>query len=923
MGISKKLLFSFGSVTAATVISCTIAIIAFQNLSSSLINITEKSVPVMGKAISLTQAGASLTAAMPLLANAATEQERTSARDQIDNIVTDLASQISSIENDLKTGKTDKPDVIKNVEQSISRLDQAVAKKALTASEIVKNVTFKDELKTDIDTRLIKTIDRVAKKFIGTTNLIFKRNVSMLNSLLTENVESMVSALQLQNSIIEAQLVVNEVARMVQSTNSVTQLPVNRAIDASQRVMKLWADFPVTVVRKPEALQAGFEQFRLVAERLRDKAATEDIQQPGLKALIVETEKNMTFLRTVLIAELDTVVDTGYSQVQSKGKNLTRSATETLPEKIRQAKDKLTRLLELRAEFNVVSGILAQTLYVGDTKGLEHLEKQLGSVKVIVQELLEQSKNVQGMKPLTKKINQFLETGDGKRGLLKLRAEDLQNIAEIDVILNSVDRDKKAFDIFLVEQANTAQDAVVQSSESVHLLIEKSGFKMMLVSALSILFTVLIYWLLVSRYILKRLLTTIAALKSLSNGDYNVSVVDQRGDELGELARTVEVFRKSAEKSAKLQAEQDVLQREQQQQARIQKELEQTARLEREKHHQSEMAASEKQSRQDEALQKRVDALLVALSAIAGGDLDCPVNTEGDDVAGQMGRSLEQLVTEIRGSIRDINDNSNKLTLSSTDLTSLSAELKGNADSNVKHTSHAAEYTEKVIDGITSVSTAAEQMSSSIQDILGYTNEAESVAREAVVLAKSTDTTVKDLATSSSSIGTVVKLITTIAEQTNLLALNATIEAARAGDAGKGFAVVANEVKELAKETAKATQLIETRIHGIQSSTDTAVGAIEDICGIIDKISGIQETITAAIDEQTTMTKSIAKSVEQTSDGSFEIQRLLSSVSERVTENKDAAGSLAQAANSLADTAASQQQLVQRFKFDSKRQKAA
>ena len=148
------------------------------------------------------------------------------------------------------------------------------------------------------------------------------------------------------------------------------------------------------------------------------------------------------------------------------------------------------------------------------------------------------------------------------------------------------------------------------------------------------------------------------------------------------------------------------------------------------------------------------------------------------------------------------------------------------------------------------------------------------------------------------------------------MALNATIEAARAGDAGKGFAVVANEVKELAKETAKATQQIESRIHDIQSSTDTAVNAIENISGIIKKISGIQETITVAVDEQATVTKSIAKSVVRTSDGSYEIKRLLALVTDRATENHEAAGMLAEAAGSLAETAASQQQLVQRFKMD-------
>ena len=174
----------------------------------------------------------------------------------------------------------------------------------------------------------------------------------------------------------------------------------------------------------------------------------------------------------------------------------------------------------------------------------------------------------------------------------------------------------------------------------------------------------------------------------------------------------------------------------------------------------------------------------------------------------------------------------------------------------------------------------------------------------------------KKLAESSSGIGSVVKVITSIAEQTNLLALNATIEAARAGEAGKGFAVVANEVKDLARGTAEATQQIESRIVDIQSDTETAVEAIGSISQIIHSISEIQASITVAVQEQSVSTQEITQSISKTSSNTNAISGIIDNVAAKANSNLKSVKQVNQASAELSNMAVNLEGLVARFRLN-------
>ena len=333
---------------------------------------------------------------------------------------------------------------------------------------------------------------------------------------------------------------------------------------------------------------------------------------------------------------------------------------------------------------------------------------------------------------------------------------------------------------------------------------------------------------------------------------------------------------------------------------KLKKETEELIRLEKER---------------TEDLDYKVGQVLEVVNAAAQGDISRQLNVMGSDPVGQVGQALADFIANMRVNIGSFGKSGEELNLSSSELISVSQQLSANAEETSAQAGVVSAASEEVSTNVQVVATGTEEMTASIKEISQSASQAAQIADSAVKTVAHTNKTITTLGESSADIGQVVKVITEIAGQTNLLALNATIEAARAGEAGKGFAVVANEVKELANQTAKATEDISQKIQVIQSDTKNAVDAMDEITRVINEVNDISGTIASAVEEQSATTNEMSRNVTEAAKGVQEIAQNITGVAQAASDTSQGAIVTEQTAQKLTRNAETITNLVAKFKY--------
>jgi len=661
-------------------------------------------------------------------------------------------------------------------------------------------------------------------------------------------------------------LLVDADLALAQSENAVRTFvanPEQRPLDA----------FHAQMIRFQESVAKAQAQFTSPENR---KAAEQMVADAPVLRATVDKTAEMLFRRAQLIE----------SVVNGTGADLRRHF-ESLRQELVAAGDiqNMATIADVAEAFSGIRIVLARVLLSNNEAHLKRVIADFETVRV----------NLDGLEQYTSaEVAPKIKTA---QDMLTAYEKGVTEIAKITVDRNTLSRDT------LVPVFTRVKAAIDETRKRIHdrqtgivEIARGAADRMQLIvagTALAALLLGLIAAWAIARGITRPIQAMVAAMGRLADRDWSVEVPARaRRDEIGDIARAVQVFKENGIENEALQKEAEENRIREARQKEEQAQAASEARAEKRRMDEEARIAEERRQREADEAQRKAEA---AMAAQAEERRRKEMQALADGFEQAVGAVVEAV-----GS-------------ASVEMRDLAERMVASVDATQSRAATVAAASEQASANVQTVAAATEELASSVHEISRQVQTSTRIAGEAVTQAGATDAQVKQLTEGARRIGEIVTMIQNIASQTNLLALNATIEAARAGEAGKGFAVVASEVKMLANQTAKATDDIGTQISAIQASVGEAAASIQSISQTIGQVSEIAMTISSAVEEQGAATQEIARNVQQAATGTLEVSSNIAGVSEVAMDTRGAADRVLGAAGGLSRQADALRQEVASF----------
>lgn len=884
-GVRAKLLMAFSIIAATTVAASTLGLYSLSNIEQSITKITGDTVPSMTTAMMLSQKTGSLKSAMPLIAISSNEKDKNTLTQALQNQVKDivvLGTQVGGIAQ---------------LDEVASKLSEQLNEMSVLASDAIRHSEalakdMKDVVITHstLDKQLLSDVDDLGFNLIIESEDATSNSLDALDHLINESLVDLNAALSLQSNT-NSLLLSYSVAASTKSPKVVSSElakshvlagKINSHIDTIGDD-DLGADVKLLIQKLIDTGLAENGVFEIKTDTLNGLPATSSIE-----ALLSEGTGSLQKINEAVA----TAIDNLYFELVISAETVKETNSTTIPLLMDPGVSNLRLLLEYRANNNMLLGLLSESSQVDLIEKLIPIRERFTAVEGSVLESLSLLESLDSGAALITEIGSMLAFAKGDGGVLANREKVLKAKSSFNAKMSEAN---ESLDLLLENvtlQVDTAKLSVAEASESNLQIIALSRTLLGAFAAASLIITVLLVWLLVSRNILQRLTKVVTALQHIANGNLSDKVDVEGTDELGQLAKAVDIFREKALENNKLVEAQAKAVEERRLQEQEQNRLEIERRQGQEEQSQRKLKRAEREQAAALALRDDTDALLKVVKSASEGDLTHEITVKGSHPTGQLGSGLEQLIFSFTDVMHQISNTANAVASDSNNIASSNALLSERTQLQAASLEETSASMQQITEVVVNNSQNAEKAESLVNTAHNKTQEVGRVVQDTVVA-------MNEINDSSKKISNIVGVINEIAFQTNLLALNASVEAARAGQQGAGFAVVADEVRTLAARSAIAAKEIGELIDDSVKKVDHGVQLVDSSGSTLGELSSSVESVIDIIQEIVEDSKTQTSGIHTVNEATRSLDEMTQKNSEMVDQSAAASDSLATQASLL------------------------